>query len=54
MIAWVLEQKPYRRFYERSGGAPAGKHIGAPHRLGGGPVPEVGDGWADIRGLANL
>lgn len=54
MIVWVLEQNPYRRFYERRGGAPAGKRIGESHRLGGGPVPEVGYGWKDLRLLANV
>ncbi|HEY1197845.1 MAG TPA: GNAT family N-acetyltransferase [Thermoplasmata archaeon] len=54
MIAWVLPQNPYRRFYERLGGALVGKRVSQPHRLGVGPMPEVGYGWKDIRGLADL
>jgi|HubBroStandDraft_1064217.scaffolds.fasta_scaffold113725_2 GNAT superfamily N-acetyltransferase len=52
MIVWVLAENPYRRFYERLGGAPLGTRQGAPHRLGGGPLEEVGYGWADLRQLA--
>jgi GNAT superfamily N-acetyltransferase len=54
LIVWVLEQNPYRRFYERLGGFPAGQRMGRPHRLGGGLLSEVGYGWNDIRRLANL
>jgi len=52
MVVWVLEQNPYRRFYERLGGSLEGRRIGVSHRLGGGPLPEVSYGWHDIRGLA--
>jgi len=52
MVVWVLEANPYRRFYERLGGLPAGRRIGTPHRFGGGPLPEVAYGWPDVRGLA--
>jgi GNAT superfamily N-acetyltransferase len=52
MIVWVLEQNPYRRFYERMGGTPVRKRLGH-SRLAGGPLPEVGYGWRDIRSLAS-
>ncbi|MGP8075717.1 MAG: N-acetyltransferase family protein [Thermoplasmata archaeon] len=54
MIVWVLEANPYRRFYEHLGGTLARRRIGKPHRLGGGPLPEVGYGWKDIRRLTAL
>jgi GNAT superfamily N-acetyltransferase len=54
MIVWVLAQNPYRRFYERLGGTLVGNRVGSSHRLGGGPLPEVGYGWKDIRRLASL
>jgi GNAT superfamily N-acetyltransferase len=53
MIVWVLEQNPYRRFYERLGGTPVRKRLGR-SRLGGGPLPEVSYGWKELRELANL
>jgi GNAT superfamily N-acetyltransferase len=52
MIVWVLPQNPYRRFYERLGGAIVGERVSQSHRLGVGPLPEVGYGWRDIRPLA--
>ncbi|MGA8709998.1 MAG: GNAT family N-acetyltransferase [Thermoplasmata archaeon] len=54
MIVWVLEANPYRRFYEHLGGTLARRRMGKPHRLGGGPLPEVGYGWNDIRKLTGL
>jgi ribosomal protein S18 acetylase RimI-like enzyme len=54
LIVWVLLQNPYRRFYEHLGGTLVRERIAQPHRLGVGPLPEVGYGWKDIRGLANL
>jgi GNAT superfamily N-acetyltransferase len=53
MIVCLLEQNPYRRFYELLGGTLAGRRVGEPHRLGGRPLPEVAYGWKDIRRLAN-
>jgi len=54
MIVWVLPQNPYRRFYERLGGTLVGQRVSPPHRLGVGPMLEVGYGWTDVRLLANL
>jgi GNAT superfamily N-acetyltransferase len=53
MIVWVLPQNPYRRFYERLGGAVVGERVSQPHRLGIGPLPEVGYGWKDLESLAS-
>lgn len=52
MIVWVLEQNPYRRFYERLGGALVRRRV-ASSRIAGGPLPEVSYGWKDIRTLAH-
>jgi GNAT superfamily N-acetyltransferase len=51
MIVWVLEQNPYRRFYERLGGVVVRKRM-RDSRLAGVPLPEVSYGWKDIRRLA--
>jgi len=52
MIVWVLEQNPYRRFYERLGGTLVSRRV-RESRLAGGQ-PEVSYGWKDIRRLAEL
>jgi GNAT superfamily N-acetyltransferase len=49
MIVWVLEQNPYRRFYEKQGGTATRRRV-VP--VAGVPLPEVGYGWKDIRPLA--
>jgi len=53
MIVWVLEQNPYRRFYERLGGVIVRKRTGE-SRIAGAPLPEISYGWSDIRGLSEL
>jgi len=53
MIVWVLEQNPYRRFYEHLGGTLVRQRT-APSRIAGGPIPEVSYGWRDLRALARL
>jgi GNAT superfamily N-acetyltransferase len=53
MIAWVLEQNPYRRFYERLGGTFVRKRMHS-SRIAAGPVPEVSYGWEDLRRLTVL
>lgn len=53
MIVWVLEENPYRRFYERLGGIPVRKRL-RQSRVAGAPVPEVSYGWKDIRALVNV
>lgn len=53
MIVWVLEQNPYRRFYERLGGT-VGRTRLRESRTAGGPVPEVSYVWNDLRPLAQL
>jgi len=53
MIVWVLEQNPYRRFYEKLGGTPVGQRIGH-SRIAGGPVSEVSYGWKDLAVLTTL
>ncbi len=50
MIVWVLEQNPYRRFYERLGGVPVGRRM-TPSRIAGIPLPEVSYGWRDVEPL---
>lgn len=52
MIVWVLEENPYRRFYEHLGGVAVRKK--SESHLGGSPLPEIGYGWKDIRGIADL
>jgi GNAT superfamily N-acetyltransferase len=49
MLVWVLEQNPYRRFYEKLGGVDVRRRI-VP--VAGTPLPEIGYGWKDIRRLA--
>jgi len=51
MIVWVLEQNPYRRFYERLGGVLGGRRMGD-SRIAGRPVAEVSYGWSDLDALA--
>jgi GNAT superfamily N-acetyltransferase len=51
MIVWVLEQNPYRRFYERSGGVPVRRRMWTSRRAGI-PLPEISYGWTDLRSLA--
>jgi len=53
MIVWVLEQNPYRRFYERLGGVPVKKRT-LESRTAGILLPEISYGWKDIRRLASL
>jgi len=53
MIVWVMEQSPYRRFYERLGGT-LHRRMDQPSRIAGRPVPVVSYVWADIRPLARL
>jgi GNAT superfamily N-acetyltransferase len=50
MIVWVLEQNPYRRFYEKLGGTPVRKRMG-PSRIAGRSIPEVSYGWRDLSPL---
>jgi GNAT superfamily N-acetyltransferase len=52
MIVWVLEENPYRRFYEHLGGTFLRQRIGT-SRLGGPNLSEVCYGWKDIRSLAH-
>jgi len=52
MIVWVLEENPYRRFYEHLGGVFVRKRV-AESRLAG-TVSEVSYGWKDLRRLATL
>lgn len=49
MFVWVLEQNPYRRFYEKLGGALARHRVAT---VAGIPLPEVGYGWKTLRGLS--
>jgi GNAT superfamily N-acetyltransferase len=51
MIVWVLEQNPYRRFYEKLGGTLVRRRVGH-SRIAGTPLPEVGYGWRDTGALA--
>jgi GNAT superfamily N-acetyltransferase len=48
MLVWVLEQNPYRRFYEKLGGSSVRKRVA---KVAGPPLPDVGYGWKDIREL---
>jgi len=50
MIVWVLEQNPYRRFYEKLGGTFVRKRMGQ-SRIAGGPVSEISYGWLDTSEL---
>lgn len=50
MLVWVLEQNPYRRFYEKLGGLNARRRV-VP--VAGASLPEIGYGWKDIRKLAD-
>jgi ribosomal protein S18 acetylase RimI-like enzyme len=52
MIVWVLEDNPYRRFYEHLGGAFLRQRVGT-SRLGGPNLREVSYGWKDVRALAH-
>ncbi|HLY77497.1 MAG TPA: GNAT family N-acetyltransferase [Thermoplasmata archaeon] len=49
MLVWVLEQNPYRRFYEKLGGIDVRRRA-AP--VAGATLPEIGYGWRDLRRLA--
>ena len=49
MLVWVLEANPYRRFYEKLGGTAVRRRVAT---VAGTPLPEVGYGWKDIRGLS--
>lgn len=49
MIVWVLEANPYRRFYEKLGGAAVKRRVVPVANI---PLPETGYGWRDVRGLA--
>lgn len=51
MLAWVLEENPYRRFYERLGGNLV-QHRVAWSRTVGTDLPKVSYGWKDITRLA--
>jgi len=51
MIVWVLEQNPFRRFYERLGGTLVRRRV-APSRIARTALPEVSYGWTDLRPLA--
>jgi ribosomal protein S18 acetylase RimI-like enzyme len=51
MIAWVLAQNPYCRFYEHLGGVVMRRRT-EPHL--GTHLPELGYGWKDVRTLAVL
>jgi len=53
MLVWVLEQNPYRRFYEKLGGTSVSQRLGR-SRIAGGPVSEVSYGWKDLRALTTL
>jgi len=53
MVVWVLEENPYRRFYERLGGTYLRRRVVA-SRIAMGPLPEVSYGWKDLRALAKL
>jgi GNAT superfamily N-acetyltransferase len=46
MLVWVLEQNPYRRFYEKLGAAPARHRVA---KVAGASTSEIGYGWEDIR-----
>jgi L-amino acid N-acyltransferase YncA len=48
MIAWVLGENPFRRFYESLGGEPVlKKQI----EIGGKPLEETGYGWKSLNAL---
>jgi GNAT superfamily N-acetyltransferase len=53
MMVWVMEQSPYRRFYEHLGGT-VHRRVEHPSRIAGGPVPTVSYVWVDIGPLARL
>jgi GNAT superfamily N-acetyltransferase len=46
LLVWVLEDNPYRKFYESLGGSPVGKKE---VEIGGRKLKEVAYGWADMK-----
>lgn len=49
MFVWVLEQNPYRRFYEELGGAAVRQRVAT---VAGSQLPEVAFAWTDLRELS--
>lgn len=45
MIVWVLEDNPYRKFYESIGGQQVGRRT---IKIGASELPEVAYGWQEI------
>lgn len=45
MLVWVLEQNPYRRFYEKLGGISVRTRVAT---VAGAPLPEIGYGWREL------
>lgn len=50
MMVWVLEQNPYRRFYEKMGGLVCSRKL---RNIGEEAFPVAAYGWRDLRKVAN-
>jgi GNAT superfamily N-acetyltransferase len=53
MLVWVMEDNPYRRFYEKLGGVPVRRRLYT-GELSGVPLSNVAYGWSDLQKLATI